>query len=542
MKTAKLRKMFKGDEVIRIVGAHDGMTAKLVENAGFEGVWASGLEISTSFAVPDANILTMSQYLERASEVNDAVSIPVIADCDTGYGNSNNVIYAVKKYEAAGIAAICIEDKLFPKVNSYIPGRQELAPVSEFVGKIMAAKHAQTSREFMVIARVEALIAGWGMDEALKRANAYVDAGADAVLIHSKADTPREIIAFSKQWGKRAPLVVVPTTYPNLNIKDMKKLGIKMVIYANPGIRASVKAISEVFEGIKKTGKLSSATDKIVPMNSIFELQGMYQMKDAEKKYLKQGAESVKVVIPAAGDPSYEKSMRTIVKDSPVAMLDINGKSILERNVEMLRCLNITDIKVVTGYNADKFTAEGVEYVRNKNYKTTSQLDSIMLTEKELNGPVLILFSDIIVEEGIIRKVVDTSSDMLLVIDSSMPRKEGWIDYVVTERKPVASSRKMHVLPENKIVRIGKSVSAKDAGFEFTGIAYFSKKGIGILKKAYKKTLKSRKKSRDPRGHYVEVLQNIIDEGHKVSGFEVSSGWMEVRSFENYKAAHQYFG
>jgi phosphoenolpyruvate phosphomutase len=151
---------------------------------GFDTIWASGLEISAANAVPDANILTMKDYLEAASNINEAVSIPVIADCDTGYGNSNNVIRLVKKYEAAGIAAICIEDKCFPKVNSYIPGRQELAPLMEFVGKIMAAKDAQDSPEFMVIARVEALIAGWGLEEAWRRAEAYAEAGADAILIH----------------------------------------------------------------------------------------------------------------------------------------------------------------------------------------------------------------------------------------------------------------------------------------------------------------------------------------------------------------------
>lgn len=185
-KSRILKNLFKKDGVIQIVGAHDGLSAKLVERNGFDGVWASGFEISTSYGVPDANILTMSQFLERACEMNDAVAIPVIADCDTGFGNSNNVIYLVKKYESAGIAAITIEDKKFPKVNSYIPGRQELAPVAEFVGKILAAKNAQRTKDFMVIARVEALIAGVGEKEALKRASAYANAGADAIFIHSK--------------------------------------------------------------------------------------------------------------------------------------------------------------------------------------------------------------------------------------------------------------------------------------------------------------------------------------------------------------------
>ena len=230
-KANSLRELFENDGVIRLVGAHDGLTAKLVELNGFDGVWASGLEVSASHAVPDANILTMSQYLEAASIMNDAVTIPVVADCDTGFGNSNNVMHMVRKYEMAGIAAVSIEDKQFPKVNSYIPGRQELAPVAEFVGKILAAKNAQQSEDFMVIARIEALIAGWGQEEALKRAHAYAEAGANAIFIHSKANTPDEIVSFAKAWDFSAPLIICPTSYPMITLEEIKERGIKMVIY-----------------------------------------------------------------------------------------------------------------------------------------------------------------------------------------------------------------------------------------------------------------------------------------------------------------------
>jgi len=266
-----LRDLFAQEGVIRLVGAHDGLSARLVETNGFDGVWASGLEISASHTVPDANILTMTQYLEASSVMNDAVSIPVVADCDTGYGNSSNVMHMVRKYEAAGIAAVTMEDKKFPKVNSFIPGRQELAPVAEFVGKILAAKNVQQSEDFMVIARTEALIAGWGQEEALRRAHAYVDAGADAILIHSKAKTP----AFTEAWDFSAPLVIVPTTYPMLSIEETDRLGIRMVIYANQGLRASIKAMDEVFAEIMREGKLDTIEDRITPLSTVFELQGM---------------------------------------------------------------------------------------------------------------------------------------------------------------------------------------------------------------------------------------------------------------------------
>ena len=184
-KSKALKNLLK-KKLVKIVGAHDGLGAKLIAEAGFDGVWASGLEISASYGLPDANILTMSEYLERAVEMNEATSLPVIADCDTGYGNINNVIHMIEKYEKAGIAAVCIEDKLFPKVNSFVEGRQELADIEEFCGKLRAIKDTQINPDFMVIARIEALIAGWGMNEALKRANAYCESGADAILIHSK--------------------------------------------------------------------------------------------------------------------------------------------------------------------------------------------------------------------------------------------------------------------------------------------------------------------------------------------------------------------
>ena len=264
------------------MGAHNALSAKLVEKSGFDAVWASGLEISTNYALPDANILTMTDFFNVASSMNEAVNIPVIADCDTGYGNSNNVIHLVKKYEVAEIATVCIEDKLFPKVNSFIPGRQELASIAEFVGKILAAKNAQNDPDFLVIARVEALIAGWGMEEALKRAHAYVDAGADTILIHSKSQSPDEIFEVVDKWNNRAPLVVVPTKYYKVTAEELQEKRISMVIYANHGIRASIRAMSEVFSSVYDSGNTAAVEDKIATLDEVFELQGMPQMKESE--------------------------------------------------------------------------------------------------------------------------------------------------------------------------------------------------------------------------------------------------------------------
>ena len=230
----------------------------------------------------------MKQYLEAARAMNEIVNIPIIADCDTGYGNVNNLIYAVKLFEEAGIAAISIEDKKFPKDNSLLNGgRQELASIEEFVGKIKGAKDNQKTKDFIIIARVEALIAGWGQEEALKRAYRYVEAGADCILIHSKAKSPNEIIEFVKCWNTSVPLVLVPTTYSSLTEKMIKEMGkVKIVIYANQPLRASIKAEELLLKSIKETGGIHDIDDLMVPVSHIFELQGVPKMKENEKKYL----------------------------------------------------------------------------------------------------------------------------------------------------------------------------------------------------------------------------------------------------------------
>jgi len=287
-KLIRMREILTGPGVGVGVGAGDALCAKLIERAGFDFVWSSSLCVSAFFAVPDANLISMSQYCDAARSMNEVVSIPIIADGDTGYGNANNVIYAVKKFEEAGIVGMSIEDKKFPKDNSLLEGgRQELAPIEEFVGKIKAAKDHQKDKEFIVIARVEALIAGWGQAEAMKRSLRYVDAGADCILIHSKSKQPDEILEFIRNWDQPTPLVLVPTNYPSLTLAAVEKLKkVKLFIYANQPMRASVKAQEALLREIKKSGGIHTIDPMMVPVDHIFDLQGVPAMKEDEKKYL----------------------------------------------------------------------------------------------------------------------------------------------------------------------------------------------------------------------------------------------------------------
>ena len=534
-KASRLREMLKTKDLVRFMGAFNALAAKLVEQSGFEAIWQSGLEVSTSFAVPDANILTMSEYLDVAASINDATSLPVMVDCDTGYGNSNNVIHMVKKFEAAGIAAVCIEDKMFPKVNSYIPGRQELAPIAEFVGKIMAAKNAQSTKDFMVIARVEALIAGWGQEEALKRAHAYIDAGADAIFIHSKASDSREIIKFVKAWNNKAPLVICPTSYPSITEDQMKDLGIKMVIYANHGIRAAIKAMKDIYSEISATHGIITVNDKIAPMKEVFELQGMHLMKEHEKKFLVT-KEKVRAIIPAAG-VSKQPSFAEILKDTPLVMLDVNGKSLLQRNLETLNSVGVQDITVIAGYKNEKIQLDGLDVIKNKDYEETDVMHSIMLASDKLDEKTLIVFGDTLFERDIVEKLLKREEDIVLVIDrsykTSKTRKPD-VDLVKAMHNPVEGHRIINVRQDNPILKIG-DVSREEANYEFIGMSLFSKKGISILKNEYKNIAAESKNS--SKINFNEMIQYLIGKGYKISSMEINTGWTEIHTFEDYKHA-----
>lgn len=269
------------------MAAHSPLSAKLAAEAGFSTIWASGFELSALYAVPDANVIPMSIHLDMTRAMVEAVgvNVPVIADIDTGFGNAVNVAYIIPQYAKAGAAAVVIEDKTFPKDSSLrAGGRQVLVSIEEFQGKIAAAK---AGSDMLVIARTEALIAGFGQDEAIRRGKAYAEAGADAILIHSKQKTPDEILEFCKAWPGEVPLVIVPTSYPELSFKDVGELQkVGLIICGNHGVRSAVSAMRETFGRIIKEGGIAGVEGTIASVNDVFELQGDSNMREIEKKYL----------------------------------------------------------------------------------------------------------------------------------------------------------------------------------------------------------------------------------------------------------------
>lgn len=286
MKEMSFNNILKSNKLEFIMEAHNGISAKIAEKAGFKALWASSLTISASMGFRDSNELSWSQVLEIISYMSDSVSIPIMLDGDTGYGNFNNVRVLVKNLCKLGIAAVCIEDKIFPKTNSLINRNQDLANIEEFCGKIKAAKDTQTNPNFVVVARIEALIAGHTMEEALTRAHAYCEAGADAILIHSKKSIADEILIFAKLWNQKLPLIIVPTKYYKTPTELFRQNPIAAVIWANHSLRASVNAMQILCKELSKKESLIEIENKISSVEDIFELVNENELKNAESFYL----------------------------------------------------------------------------------------------------------------------------------------------------------------------------------------------------------------------------------------------------------------
>jgi phosphoenolpyruvate phosphomutase len=278
-KRAALRAGLVADSPCVAVGAHDAMSAQLIQSYGFDAVWVSGFGVATmTHALPDLNLTTMTETLAASVRIDGATDLPVLADCDNGFGGLSNVVRTVVEFERSGIAGICIEDNLFPKRNSLYTGesKRELVPVREQARRLRAGKEAQETESFVLVARVEALIAGHGVEAACERADAYVDAGADAVLIHSKDKSLGQIEGFLENWGGlgTTPLVAVPTLFPDFTDVELYDKGFQMIILANHPMRAAVQAMEETLATLRSERKAAAVDPYIAPVDHIFELVG----------------------------------------------------------------------------------------------------------------------------------------------------------------------------------------------------------------------------------------------------------------------------
>jgi len=548
-RAAKLRAALKQSGPLLVAGAHNPLSSKLVEEAGFDAVWASGFEISASQAVPDANILTFSENLEIARGIAGAVNIPVIADCDSGFGNAVNVVRTIREYEAAGIAAICLEDNIFPKRCSFYSGsRRELVSAEEHAGKIRAAKAAQRDPDTFIIARTEALIAGWGQEEALQRGRAYADAGADAVLIHSKAKTLDELAAVRKHWDRDTPLVIVPTIFPTASADDCYEAGFKIVIFANHGLRASIKAMQHTLGELVRTRRIADVNDQLVPLEEVYRLVGVEEMNAQEREFLPADGSKVTAVIMAAG---FEPGMLPLIQDRPKAMLDIKGRTLLERQIETLNACGVKDVAVVRGYKKEAFTLTTPRYYDNDDYETTGEVVSLFAAEQELRGRVVVLYSDVLFDQGILEKLLKSEGDVNIVVDrawydhqrSGQSPERPYEDLVVTKRPPAGGYRYLSSDASSPVVRIGHDLPREQCDGEFIGVMMLSPEGTEALRSVYRDACAGDPEApineapRLRQAKLTDLIQKLIDTGVSVQAVDVYKGWTEIDTFEDYQRA-----
>ena len=415
-KCRQLRALLQSAQTEFIMEAHNGISARIVEEAGFKGIWGSGLALSAQFGVRDNNEASWTQVVEILEFMSDATAIPILLDGDTGYGNFNNMRRLVRKLEQRDIAGVCIEDKLFPKTNSFIGGeRQPLAEVDEFCGKIKAGKDSQSNDDFSIVARIEALIAGWGIDEALRRAEAYHTAGADAILIHSKLSRPDQILEFAREWADRAPLVIVPTKYYSTPTDVFRKAGIGLVIWANHMIRAAVARMQTVAHQVHESESLVEIEDDIAAVDELFRLQGADELAAAEQHYFRARQGRTRAIVLAA---SRGHALADLTEDRPKVMLPIGGRPLLRRVVDSFKKRGINDIQVVAGYKADRIDVKGIRLTLNEEYASTGELYSLAQTEADFSDDMLISYGDLLFRGYILEDLLESPAPMTIVVDS----------------------------------------------------------------------------------------------------------------------------
>jgi phosphoenolpyruvate phosphomutase len=273
-----------------LVGVHNALGAKIAEESGADGLWVSSFEVHAAARLPDADILGTQDYVNIIQQIVDRVAIPVLVDGNAGGGNAINTIRLVRAFERAGADGICIEDNPFPKRCSLYDGMQDgLEASGTFCGKILAGVEKRLHPDFAIIARLEALNKGLGLDVALDRAKEYAAAGADAILIHHRGTDPDPVVEFANQWyrSEALPLVCIPTTYKDVTYDQLNDAGFKLIIFANYGIRSIVKALRSTFSKVIRDKQLSSADHEVVSMAEVFDLIYLDELKENEARYIR---------------------------------------------------------------------------------------------------------------------------------------------------------------------------------------------------------------------------------------------------------------
>ena len=563
-----LKNLLLEKRILRFLEVHNGLSGLIAENAKvaieeretkkdleFDGFWESSFTDSASKGLPDIEIVSLDSRLNNINQIMEVTKKPMIVDGDTG-GEVNQFEYMVKKLERAGASMVIIEDKVFPKRNSLESGaKQDLENPELFAEKIRQGQLIKKNPDFMIAARIESLIAGLGQGEAIKRAEIYLKAGADAILIHSKSETPDEILEFAKNFyalpeelRKDKWLCCVPTTYNMVLEDELEKAGFHIVIYANHLLRASYLAMKKTASEILKSGRAFEADPLCCSVKEIFEQVGFLDIKEKDRLFAEKFSSKIKVIIPAAG-----KDFLSEKYQCPRPLLDVAGKTILERQIEPFRLAGLSNFVVIKGYRGEMFKMENVVYCNNADYEKNFVVSSLFCARDYLNSSFIFLYADVLFQESIVRNLIKAAEsgneDIILVVDSSLQhhkdRLNRDLDLVITKNKSQFLARKLVDMAEEEVSSIGEKIDKTTADCEFIGLAYFSSKGAEILKEVYDDSVKKYQGKRFheaesvERANFTDLIQEIVDRGYSVKVLKVYQGWMEIENDDDLELARK---
>ena len=553
-----LREALARKGFVRVIEAHSGLsgiigdTANVVvdgETVEYDGLWESSLTDSATKGLPDASIIGNESRLHTIDEVLNVTSKPLIVDGDTG-GEAVQFGYLVRQLERRGVSAVIIEDKVFPKRNSLdASAMQTLEDPEIFAQKIQHGKGVTLTDDFMIIARIESLIAGTGLQDALDRAEQYIMAGVDGIMIHSSRREPEDLFAFVDAYqplcdrlGRRPTLVSVPTTYNQHSEAELVGLGFNVIIHANQLLRAAHKAMKETALRILETGSSAAADPQCSPVSEIFSAVGFDQITAGDRE--RSRALQVPVIIPAAGkDP--------IFTEGPKSLIPVAGRSILDYQQEEIRKAGLKQIVIVRGYEGDQFSGrfsadQNTTFCDNPLYLERHALHSLLQAGEHMGSGFLLVFSDLLFYGAILERLLRSGRDIVLGCDNSYTYHKHAIDKrldLVVSRKSFDSQyRSLHSSPVFDLVRVGKDIEIQRADYEFIGMAYFSQEGARILRETYDDCAKNavgpfHEASSFEMASITDMLQELIDRGFPMHGMEVSKGWMEIHRPEDVRIA-----
>tara|TARA_B100000941_G_scaffold241046_1_gene184514 strand:- start:2199 stop:3851 length:1653 start_codon:yes stop_codon:yes gene_type:complete len=516
--------------------AHSGLSGLVTEKLDFDFIWESSLTDSASKGLPDASIVGNESRIHTINEILNVTTKPMIVDGDTG-GDEDNFRFLIKRLENQGVSAVIVEDKIFPKRNSF--GGTVGAGMEDpniFSKKLEVGMKTKTTEDFLIIARLESLIAGLGMNETMMRAEKYINAGVDGIMIHSKLKEPSEVLEFipkfealCKKLGRRPYLISVPTTYNNISDDELIKSGVDIIIHANHLLRAAYKSMMDTAALISNSRRSYESDSNIASVKEIFSAVGYDKIIERDK----EKSPNISALIACAGDHKIGNLNRSLN--------NISGKPLIKHQVETFRRSGIENLTITVNnlIEFDSILEKNINIIETNNNRSNQLLDSIMSGLENINGPIIFTYGDILFNNKIISELVLGENDIVIASDSSYKYHKHDIDKkleLVSYKNPDNnfSRRKLKMKDTFEVKKLGKDLNLEEAQSEFFGLAFFSKDGIKNLKSCYEEI-----KDDSKYNLFIDLLNYVMKKGFKVFCNEFDGGWIELHTENDFKLAEK---